>query len=969
MSPEDRSDVLNKALTFALQRDKVQALNALFEHNAELSMFDVGKKYCYVEWAREELCRRKGEADVARNGSNKYFQAVDKLEGLLRHGLSNGPSNCPHVRKFADKVKMRFGSKNQREQDKYFERVERDLLKLKREAGQPISHSIRQGIYRLLGDSISKKKDDLRAVISNQKLLKKRNHLQRKELEDELKEKLKQLDRLKDMKQIIILESVYARLLGPAFRYRIGMKHEYMDIFLWNVLQNRIDLALTMWKRVLHPVRSAITASYLLREMCKRESRLDPQTGDKMQENANLFAALAMKVQKAAREEDAVEAESSLDCHLEMWHGKSVLDLAVLSGSGQFVEECCAEAINARFYGDMSPKHMDTWRGTFIIFLCILTLGLPFLLPFPPMDWFKVYWAPPPKSESTRKKTQWRRIPSGYPDRPSENDELKKKKDDDSKLAKLMEKYEHGIKEFSDDQKEDLWAPTFGGLERLHCFWMAPIVVFYLNSLVLFIVTVTFTIAFAEDRLNPRRISAEKWSEMVAPHHWSALESKLFFDSLDDPWGHLVELTMLLFFLFSLLRETFQVCTEISQSSQGKMDWWRGVYNYLTDGIWNFLDLLSVIAFGFGFFLRGRCRSFGSHFDILTDGMNASVVSDAVPHLNSSNIWTAPFGHSDKCLGFEQGVFDEVTGSNPWFFSRFEVGWEFWSFCYALSIFGLWLRVLRIMYMTPVGLVVRIFLAMLRDVMKFVVVYVLFIIACTVLFLGVGDPETMIPQCHSSNDASYPNSDSASYMQCQRMYVFWRTLLQSFGEFFQEDMHNGFSMALLVLVFFLGNVILMNLLIAMMAQTYEDREHQANRDSLVDKYYLLEEHTRRAVSHPPPINIIYFFVESIRFFYHGRLNHETSHKNLDCSEFQRFLIYLSRNFQYGDPPEDSEKDYNHFVPLYERARISVLEEEDVSGDKVLIKNLQKVKEDVSNVYEVLRKLELTRNQKLEQSKH
>ena len=176
-------------------------------------------------------------------------------------------------------------------------------------------------------------------------------------------------------------------------------------------------------------------------------------------------------------------------------------------------------------------------------------------------------------------------------------------------------------------------------------------------------------------------------------------------------------------------------------------------------------------------------------------------------------------------------------------------------------------------------------------------------------------------------------------------------------------MHNGFSMTLLVLVFFLGNVILMNLLIAMMAQTYEDREHQANRDSLMDKYYLLEEHTRRAVSHPPPINIIYFFVESISFFYH-----ETSHKNLDCSEFQRFLIYLSRNFPYGDPPEDSEKDYNHFVPLYERARTSVLEEEDVSGDKVLVKNLQKVKEDVLNVYEVLRKLELTRNQKLEHVK-
>ena len=57
MSQEDRSDVLNKALTFALQRDKVQALNALFEHSADISMYDVGNKYCYVEWAREEILR------------------------------------------------------------------------------------------------------------------------------------------------------------------------------------------------------------------------------------------------------------------------------------------------------------------------------------------------------------------------------------------------------------------------------------------------------------------------------------------------------------------------------------------------------------------------------------------------------------------------------------------------------------------------------------------------------------------------------------------------------------------------------------------------------------------------------------------------------------------------------------------------------------------------------------------------
>ena len=77
----------------------------------------------------------------------------------------------------------------------------------------------------------------------------------------ELRLKFKKLDRLKDMKQILLLESIYAKLLGPAFRYRVGIQREHTDLFFWNVLQNRVDLAETMWKHVMHPVRTAITAS------------------------------------------------------------------------------------------------------------------------------------------------------------------------------------------------------------------------------------------------------------------------------------------------------------------------------------------------------------------------------------------------------------------------------------------------------------------------------------------------------------------------------------------------------------------------------------------------------------------------------------------------------------------------------------------------------------------------------------
>merc|ERR1712167_203926 len=140
-----------------------------------------------------------------------------------------------------------------------------------------------------------------------------------------------------------------------------------------------------------------------------------------------------------------------------------------------------------------------------------------------------------------------------------------------------------------------------------------------------------------------------------------------------------------------------------------------------------------------------------------------------------------------------------------------------------------------------------------------------------------------------------------------------------------------------------------------MSKTYEDREKEANRDSLVDKYYLLEEHTRRAVSHPRPFNVIYFILELITFLYHDWISTTTKekikNKNADCSTFQRFLMYLSRNFRYSDSHEDSEStvNFNHFVALYERARTFVLEEEDLLGDKVLVEKLHKVQEDVSNV--------------------
>ena len=52
--------------------------------------------------------------------------------------------------------------------------------------------------------------------------------------------------------------SRYLHLLDVHFRYRMGIQGPELDVFLWNILQNKKELALQMWQHVRYPVRTAI---------------------------------------------------------------------------------------------------------------------------------------------------------------------------------------------------------------------------------------------------------------------------------------------------------------------------------------------------------------------------------------------------------------------------------------------------------------------------------------------------------------------------------------------------------------------------------------------------------------------------------------------------------------------------------------------------------------------------------------
>ena len=208
------------------------------------------------------------------------------------------------------------------------------------------------------------------------------------------------------------------------------------DLFFLNVLYNRVEMATLFWeKSSLSPVRTAITAAYMLHEMANTDG-IEPAVKMSMLDNAKHFETKAIGVMKAAQKTNRQLATLALDCPLKMWTDMTLLDVAVKGECNQFVEECCREAIDARMYGDLDPYQnslpwiffnvfplFGIWAaiGAYFPWLEGQSFGLNDVL-FRPLVKFKL----PPESDVLRGSTQRRLRPTGYPNRPNDNELLGK---------------------------------------------------------------------------------------------------------------------------------------------------------------------------------------------------------------------------------------------------------------------------------------------------------------------------------------------------------------------------------------------------------------------------------------------------------------------------------------------------------------------------------------------------------------
>jgi hypothetical protein len=289
---------------------------------------------------------------------------------------------------------------------------------------------------------------------------------------------------------MLAFHGMYKYVMGENWWYEASTLGPDFDMFLWSLLMMREEMAKLIWMRLDFPVRSALLAAALYRKWSVLPD-IKPHVQMQMNEMALRFEDLAVEVQKIAMRKNPKWALMSLERKSRLWKGQTAVDLALLGSCHTFLVQCCSQALDYRWSGDLHPYNQTLGLYPSVI-LCLFTGGLlaPQLL---------TYRSPPP-AEAIRPPTQRIRIPE------------KRRLDENSsealdtifyKLQKVQASsaisYDsREVREFTSDDLEDMASnhvvheESVSWTERFNLFFLCPITIFMMDA----IVQITINIAF-----------------------------------------------------------------------------------------------------------------------------------------------------------------------------------------------------------------------------------------------------------------------------------------------------------------------------------------------------------------------------------------------------------------------------------------------------------------------------------------
>eukprot|EP00293_Proteomonas_sulcata_P014149 CAMPEP_0184298546 /NCGR_PEP_ID=MMETSP1049-20130417/9339_1 /TAXON_ID=77928 /ORGANISM="Proteomonas sulcata, Strain CCMP704" /LENGTH=530 /DNA_ID=CAMNT_0026608707 /DNA_START=47 /DNA_END=1639 /DNA_ORIENTATION=+ len=206
---------------------------------------------------------------------------------------------------------------------------------------------------------------------------------------------------------------------------------------------------------------------------------------------------------------------------------------------------------------------------------------------------------------------------------------------------------------------------------------------------------------------------------------------------------------------------------------------------------------------------------------------------------------------------------------------------SYYSACLSL----LWARFLRIFAVNKaVGPLVIMVRKMGIDLLKFGLVWTVMWIAFAIAMNGSVD----------GNDSPYDCEHEMADYKCTSWWFFVRTFFQAMGEPMLVEHRTDASVITLVFLFIIMNVVLLNLLIAIMSNTYQDVQLQSNRKFLMDLYEVSEDYSRISLGMPLPFNVLFIIFDFLGFLQYSL---DGTFKLLypDLGPRERFQRHLSTN--------------------------------------------------------------------------
>jgi len=547
----------------------------------------------------------------------------------------------------------------------------------------------------------------------------------------------------------------------------------------------REEMAKLMWSRLDVPVRSALLAAALYRKWSVLPD-IKPHVQMHMADIAQHFEDLAVDVQKVAMRQDAKLALTSLERKSRLWKGQTGVDLALLGSCHSFLEQCCSQALDYRWSGDLHPYNQTLGLYPSVT-LCLLTGGLlaPNMLTY----------RDPPAAEAIRPPTQRIRIPEGgkrHEERGNESLENIFFKLQKVQASNAVTYDSREVREFTSDDLDDIGDTSMihhesiSWTERYCLFFMCPITIFIIDAMIQITVNIAFmTILFTSD---PNRQAL------------TTLEIAL---------------------------ATLQLSTSISELVQAYVD---GYSNYSQAGM-NWVKMIGIFFFWLGFCGHVlRPYMLGPALDGLDHGLQ---------------------GHGMRLL-MSLGLHKHA------------------DMAYSISLFFMWMMVLNIISVRKdLGPLVSVFARMGSDMLTFGAIWIILLLgfSCAMQGTGINDdhPECYLPHAGSGGlgaggeggvggeagadgegfEGVIPaphHAPSVTPMSCWSTWWILRTYYQAFGQPFFEELRTDEANVITVIMWPVMNLMLVNLLIAIMNDSYSDVKQHSKLEWMIKMFHMAKEY-------------------------------------------------------------------------------------------------------------------------------